>query len=224
MSCSSNPPAQVEGVTVNRSGSWAVVWGSQGVTAVQLPRRGGRREEVVVTSLALVKAEVQSVAWHPGSAQDSHITVLTRCVLLPPPTLAATPTVTPDFLLFVLTAATREGRVVLYNVSDGVGEVRGVSLGEGGRIASALGEVGTSSPASFSPTSTQVAVDLCFGPAGEQGQWPLFVLFGNCDVFCVSAGIGQEWRVEGPLEVRLLLLVLLLILPGEACERGQLLW
>lgn len=58
----------------------------------------------------------------PGSALDSHLTVLTR-----------------------------DARLALYNVSDGLGEVRGLALGSGGKIAAALGEV---------------AVDLAFGPAG----------------------------------------------------------
>jgi len=61
-------------------------------------------------------------------------------------------------------------------------------VGTGGKMATALGET---------------AVDLCFVGAGEEeGQWPLFVLYGNSDVFCVSAGLGEEWTVEGPLEVR----------------------
>jgi len=61
-------------------------------------------------------------------------------------------------------------------------------VGTGGRVATALGEA---------------AVDLCFGGAGEEeGQWPLFVLYGNSDVFCVSAGLGEDWDVEGPLIVQ----------------------
>eukprot|EP00092_Neocalanus_flemingeri_P038661 GFUD01042091.1.p1 GENE.GFUD01042091.1~~GFUD01042091.1.p1 ORF type:complete len:453 (+),score=152.21 GFUD01042091.1:3-1361(+) len=49
----------------------------------------------------------------------------------------------------------------------------------------------------------EAAVDLSFGGVGEEeGQWPLFVLYGNSEVFCVSAGLGGEWSVEGPLEVR----------------------
>jgi len=81
---------------------------------------------------------------------------------------------------------TRDAWVRLYNVADGVGEVRGVVLGARGRVAAALGEV---------------PVSMAFGPAGEAGQWPLFVLFGNCDVFCIAASISHEWTVEGPLEV-----------------------
>ena len=142
---------------VNRAGSWAAVWGSQGVTVLQLPRRS-RREEVTATSLQVVRAEVQGVSWHPGSAQDCHLAVLTR-----------------------------DARISLYNVSDGHGEVRGLSLASPGLVTLALGEV---------------PVDLAFGQPGGHGQWPLYVLFGSCDVFLVSAGISHEWSVEGPLEVR----------------------
>ena len=95
---------------VNRAGTWAAVWGSQGVTVVQLPRRS-RREEVTATSLQVVRGEVQGVSWHPGSAQDCHLAVLTR-----------------------------DARISLYNVSDGHGEVRGLSLASPGRVSLALGE------------------------------------------------------------------------------------
>jgi len=100
---------------------------------------------------------VQAAAWHPGSVGHSHLAVLTR-----------------------------DAWIRLYNVADGVGEVRGLALGARGRVAAALGEV---------------PVSMAFGPAGEAGQWPLFVLFGNCDVFCIAASISHEWTVEGPLEV-----------------------
>jgi len=62
-----------------------------------------------------------------------------------------------------------------------------IVVGSDGKMATALGEV---------------AVDLCFGGAGEGGQWPLFVLYGNSQVYCVSGGLGMHWEVEGPLEVQ----------------------
>jgi len=144
---------------VNRASTWLALSGPDGVTAVPLSqRRGGmKKEEVVVSGLHLVDGEVQAVAWHPGSVPHSHLAVLTR-----------------------------DAWIRLYNVADGVGEVRGVALGARGRVAAALGEV---------------PVSMAFGPAGEAGQWPLFVLFGNCDVFCIAASISHEWTVEGPLEV-----------------------
>ena len=71
----------------------------------------------------------------------------------------------------------------------------------------------------------EVAVDICFSSQpGVEGVWPLFVVFGkrecqkvnsieggsfnssilgNCDVYCVSAGLlDEDWSVEGPLEMR----------------------
>jgi len=154
---SSSPRHTVESVIVNRANTWLALSGPDGVTAVPLQRRGGLKEEVVVSGLHLVDGEVQAAAWHPGSVGHSHLAVLTR-----------------------------DAWIRLYNVADGVGEVRGLALGARGRVAAALGEV---------------PVSMAFGPAGEAGQWPLFVLFGNCDVFCIAASISHEWTVEGPLEV-----------------------
>jgi len=156
---SSSPRHTVESVIVNRASTWLALSGPDGVTAVPLQRRGGLKEEVVVSGLHLVDGgeAVQAVAWHPGSVGHSHLAVLTR-----------------------------DARIRLYNVADGVGEVRGLALGARGRVTAALGEV---------------PVSMAFGPAGEAGQWPLFVLLGNCDVFCIAASISHEWTVEGPLEV-----------------------
>jgi len=154
---SRSPRHTVESVIVNRANTWLALSGPDGVTAVPLQRRGGLKEEVVVSGLHLVDGQVQAVAWHPGSVGHSHLAVLTR-----------------------------DAWIRLYNVADGVGEVRGLALGGRGRVAAALGEV---------------PVSMAFGPAGEAGQWPLFVLFGNCDVFCIAASISHEWNVEGPLEV-----------------------
>lgn len=85
-----------------------------------------------------------------------------------------------------LIVLTKEGKLALYNILEEDYFISELSISTGGKIATALGEA---------------AVDLCFGAAGEAGQWPLFVLYGNSDVFCVSAGLTTEWRVEGPLEV-----------------------
>jgi len=154
----SSPRHTVENVVVNRAGTWLALSGPDGVTAVPIQKRLGlKKEEVVVSGLHLVDGDVQAVAWHPGSVGYSHLAVLTK-----------------------------DAWIRLYNVADGVGEVRGLALGAGGRVAVALGEV---------------PVSMTFGPAGEAGQWPLFVLFGNCDVFCIAASINHEWTVEGPLEV-----------------------
>ena len=157
MRLSSSPRHTVESIIVNRASTWLALSGPDGVTAVPLQRRRGLKEDVVVSGLDLVDGEVQSVAWHPGSVNHSHLAVLTR-----------------------------DAWIRLYNVADGVGEVRGLALGARGRMAAALGEV---------------PVSMAFGQAGEAGQWPLFVLLGNCDVFCVAASISHEWTVEGPLEV-----------------------
>jgi len=87
-----------------------------------------------------------------------------------------------------LVVLTRDGRIRLYNVGEGDEVIMETVVGTGGKVATALGEA---------------AVDLCFGGAGEEeGEWPLFVLYGNSQVFCVAGGLGVDWQVEGPLEVQ----------------------
>ena len=90
-----------------------------------------------------------------------------------------------------LVTLSRAGVLTLYSVQDMEENMRLLQcqLSDQSKVSAALGEV---------------AVDFCFSSqAGEEGVWPLFVLLGNCDVYCVGAGLGQEsWSVEGPLEMR----------------------
>ena len=61
--------------------------------------------------------------------------------------------------------------------------------------------VRTSQTTKLSAALGEAAVDFCFGSQSES-RWPLFVLSGNCEVHCVSAGLSEAtWEVEGPLEV-----------------------
>jgi len=86
-----------------------------------------------------------------------------------------------------LVILTRNGRIMLHDVDEDESLVNELKISAVGKVATALGEV---------------AVDLSFGGAGEsENCWPLFVLYGNCDIYCVSASLGQEWEFEGPLEV-----------------------
>ena len=78
------PDHDVTCLTVTRSGLWAAVWGPAGVTVLQCPPRaggriGGGKETLTARSISLqVDSEVQSVSWHPGSAAECHLVILTR--------------------------------------------------------------------------------------------------------------------------------------------------
>ena len=58
----------------------------------------------------------------------------------------------------------------------------------------------------------EVAVDFCFGfpveeeeeeeGGEEQRVWPIFVLWADGEVFYVVADLGEDWVVEGPVEVQ----------------------
>lgn len=162
------PVFNVAGLVVSRTGLWVALWGSEGVTTVEMPRRsgvggrmGGGKERMFCKSVKVVRpgeGEVQAVVWHPGSVGESHLVVLSR-----------------------------DGRIRMFNVAEGDGVLNETMVGSGGKVATALGEA---------------AVDLCFGMAGDGEDWPLFVLFGTSQVYCVSGGLGKLWEVEGPLEVQ----------------------
>ena len=92
-----------------------------------------------------------------------------------------------------LVSLAKSGSLSLYNLLEPEDSrlVRQVSVTshQTSKLSAALGEA---------------AVDFCFGSQMESGSgWPLFVVSGNCDVHCVSAGLAEtNWEVEGPLEVR----------------------
>ena len=174
VSLSQCPDHEVTGLTVSRSGRWVSLWGTGGVTLVQMPPRGGvggrfggGREELTARSQALDTGdqEVQGVSWHPGSAAECHLVILTR-----------------SGILSLYNVMEIEDRMLILESS--------LSSGTGNnKVAAALGEV---------------AVDFCFGSqCGEAGVWPLFVILASMDVFCVSASLAEdEWSVEGPLVVK----------------------
>ena len=61
----------------------------------------------------------------------------------------------------------------------------------------------TSQTTKLSAALGEAAVDFCFGSQSQSdSRWPLFVLSGNCEVHCVSAGLAElTWEVAGPLEI-----------------------
>jgi len=173
VSLSQCPGHEVTGLSVSRSGRWVSLWGTRGVTLVQMPPRGGvggrfggGREELTARSQVLDTGdqEVQGVSWHPGSAAECHLVILTR-----------------------------SGVLSLYNVMEIEDRMLvlkcPLSRGGNSKVAAALGEVAVD----FCFGSQ----------CGEAGVWPLFVILASMDVFCVSAGLAEdEWAVEGPLEVK----------------------
>ena len=92
-----------------------------------------------------------------------------------------------------LVTLTRSGNIALHNLLELEERrlIRQVTVRDSQttKLSAALGEA---------------AVDFCFGSQSQSdSRWPLFVLSGNCEVHCVSAGLGETtWEVEGPLETR----------------------
>ena len=91
VSLSQCPGHEVTGLAVSRSGRWVSLWSTSGVTLVQMPPRGGvggrfggGREELTARCQVLDTGEsqVQGVAWHPGSAAECHLVILTRSGVL----------------------------------------------------------------------------------------------------------------------------------------------
>jgi len=84
------PDHQVTRVCVSKTGQHVCVWGTDGVTVIHMPPRagvggrfGGGKEELTAQCLSFdIVDEIQSVCWHPGSASECHLVVLTRSGVL----------------------------------------------------------------------------------------------------------------------------------------------
>ena len=118
------PEHEVTGLCVSRTGHWVAAWGSGGITVIQMPPRGGvggrfggGKENLLAKSFNLDLVEngdVQSVSWHPGSAGECHLVVLTR-----------------------------SGTLTLYNVMEMEDRMTVLQchLAESSKVSTALGEV-----------------------------------------------------------------------------------
>ncbi|XP_072044690.1 nucleoporin 88-like [Amphiura filiformis] len=90
--CSNTPRFDVEHISLNLTGRHILLWGKHGATVMELPRRYGKNAQyeggkerincrtiglaerffISSSSLSLLQAE-----WHPGSASDTHVLLLT---------------------------------------------------------------------------------------------------------------------------------------------------
>ena len=167
------PDHEVTGLTVSRTGLWVAVWGPGGLTALQMPPRVSGR-----FGGGRERLSVRGVRLHQTGGDVQMATWH--------------PASQGESHLVTLT---RSGLLSLHNLLEPEDKriLRQVRLrpAQTSKLAAALGEA---------------AVDFCFGSQPQSGSgsdWPLFVVSGNCDVHCVTAGLGEAaWEVEGPLEVR----------------------
>eukprot|EP00088_Acartia_fossae_P018897 TRINITY_DN20958_c0_g1_i1.p1 TRINITY_DN20958_c0_g1~~TRINITY_DN20958_c0_g1_i1.p1 ORF type:complete len:659 (-),score=88.39 TRINITY_DN20958_c0_g1_i1:79-2019(-) len=163
----------VAGLCVTGRGKWIAVYGDDGITAIEVPRRGGNNgrigggeSQLICRTVPIYRdrsvGNVEKVAWHPGYGGDNHLLVLTT-----------------------------DGSLSLYQVNeDSARPVRHVSLG-GSRVATALGE--TAVDFCFGSSVECHSEDLV--------SWPVFVLWADGDVFYVNTS-AEEWEVEGPLDAQ----------------------
>jgi len=166
------PQHNITGLLSSKTGRWVTVYGTDGVTAVEMSRRsgedgryGGGDDQLLCRSIQVYRErdgrKVQKAAWHPGSEAENHLIVLTT-----------------------------DGVVALYLVGEHSSRhIRHVTIG-GSRLSTALGETAVD----FCFGS---AVD-----DGQTSVWPIFVLCADGDVHYVLASLDhQDWTVEGPVQV-----------------------
>jgi len=174
------PQHTVTGLVVSSRGERLCVYGEDGITAIEVPRRsgsegrlGGGDAELLCRAFALYRSRegksVQKCSWYPGSPANNQLLVLTR-----------------------------DGTLSLYLVMDhGARQIQQISLSDGGdKVAAALGETAVDYCVGR-PVDGEQLVEA------EASVWPVFVLWADGGVFCVQTGAvdGGRWTVQGPIDV-----------------------
>lgn len=148
----------VSGLSVSSRGRWVTVYGEDGVTAVEVPRRsgaagrfGGGESELLCRAVTVYRSRgegrVQKAAWHPGYEGENHLVLLTR-----------------------------DGSLALYLVTEHTAKpVHQLTLG-GGKVANALGE-----------TAVDFCFGSPVDTGAEESVWPIFVVCADGDVYYVNA-------------------------------------
>jgi len=168
------PVHSVTGLTVSNRGQRICVFGEDGVTAIEIPRRsgtegrlGGGDLEILCRTVTVYRSgkdgSVQTSSWYPGAAADNQLIILTR-----------------------------DGTLALYLVMDqGARLINQITLGGGDKVSAALGE--TAVDYCIGQAVEQNEGDLC---------WPVFILWADGTVFCVQTGPAQKnWVASGPIQV-----------------------
>ncbi|KAL8573357.1 hypothetical protein ACOMHN_032819 [Nucella lapillus] len=90
--CTDTPMLEVEGLALNACGSHLALWGPRGIRVMELPQRWGKhslfeggKDTISCRTVRLASRhlagsqwlQVRQVTWHPGSATDTHLAVLT---------------------------------------------------------------------------------------------------------------------------------------------------
>jgi nuclear pore complex protein Nup88 len=208
------PLFDVERITVSTSGRWLGLWGSRGATALELPRRSGKNRQFVgisgdnVTCHSIPIAErffmcnpriiLQQASWHPGSAYDGHLMILSSDNHLRIFNLDGNdesgmgPGVNPEQTLPLSSTSASLPPSKSSNSKSFFGQS---SL----TVRGSLGETGVSF--AFAPPVVSSGGD----PQDDMtpNLWPIFILCGDGSVYCMVTGIGDNkpvrHQVMGPL-------------------------
>ncbi len=200
------PLFNVERLTVSPTGRWICLWGSRGATVLAVPSRSGKQARFIGSSdqdgsvtchsipiaerffLSNAKVAIQQADWHPGSADDSHLMILTS-----------------------------DNTIKIYNVDvlgHSISSPGGSSLeAEQTLPLSKRGDMGiTNRSGVFSESVVrsslgETAVGFAFAPQVQDetspNLWPVFILRGDGSVCCILTGLGKnkplKHRVLGPL-------------------------
>eukprot|EP00088_Acartia_fossae_P058860 TRINITY_DN6934_c0_g1_i4.p1 TRINITY_DN6934_c0_g1~~TRINITY_DN6934_c0_g1_i4.p1 ORF type:complete len:648 (-),score=145.99 TRINITY_DN6934_c0_g1_i4:662-2605(-) len=167
------PLHSVTGLVSSSRGERLCAFGEDGVTAIEVPRRSGRDGRLAGGDTDIL---CRAVTVHRSRVGKS----VQKCSWYPGSAA--------QNQLFVLT---RDGTLSLYLVMDhGARQIHQVFLGGGDRVSTALGET---------------VVDYCVGKPmhyEDSSIWPVFVLWGDGGIFCVTTGgLDTSWTVKGPIKV-----------------------
>ncbi|KAG7157815.1 Nuclear pore complex protein Nup88-like [Homarus americanus] len=212
----SKPPVwEVEQIQMNKNGNCVALIGRRGVAVVELPHRSGdpplydRGRDTITCRVEYVaarffschpKVEVLAAAWHPGSLDNNHIVILAS-----------------DNYLRIFNLSSNE----IPEQAISVGSVKaGVISSSNFTCTSTLGENAVafdfslpSEPMKYlsgNPVSNGVIENLIDRDDEKRQsflalQWPVFILYGNGDIYFTITMLGTNrphlHKLHGPLSM-----------------------
>lgn len=213
----SNPPMwDVHQIVLNRSGTGLALIGTRGVAVVELPRRwgdpplfeGGR--DTVICRVEYIaerffschpKLEVIHALWHPGAPDHNHLVLLTSDNYLRIYSVSS-----PEIPEQAVSVGSARSNVL--NCSSST--LQGATLGEVAVCMSVAPPIKEDKHQSGNPISNGCTNGF-IDPDDEEKQqhldllWPIFILYGNGDVYYTITSLSPARRhkrgVMGPLSV-----------------------
>ncbi|KAK3758226.1 hypothetical protein RRG08_061073 [Elysia crispata] len=198
---------EVESISINKSGSYILLYGSRVIRILELPRRWGKNaafeggkdavtcKTVRVGDRMLTRSQslrILQVSWHPGSKTNLHVAVLTS---------------NNRFCVYSILESEHPFSTVLINAGDGSLDASPSK----NFVGAALGDVAVAFDFS-APITLQGRQRVLTGSGGHGGRtvspiqvWPVYCVRGNGAVMLVYSHLSSIRHVNLPVQGPLLM-------------------